>query len=268
MIYVFGDSHADANHVKPDFRDFTYYNQVASYFNEDISNFAKMGSGPDYAFKQFLYLCDTVNGIENLNGAKFIFLLSAPERIDFDIVEDQEKLKGLQYELSGTYENTTEQLFIDFFNRHMETEFKISSLKNLMFLHGLSEFIIPEAKFFVNLAFGVDESEFKLNENHLNFINTKNFYYFDIPFNLITIGEYKKLEYTHFDEEYTYRYEHRNKIYMEDDRPNHFSRVNHDKIANIMIEFFDTGKRTKADFDKAFLDENSEFMKRLEWIYE
>ena len=71
MIYLFGDSFGE-----PHIENYIYYNQVSKYFDEELINFAKAGSGPDYVFKKFMQLCFDEKGLFNLNGDKFIFLFS------------------------------------------------------------------------------------------------------------------------------------------------------------------------------------------------
>ena len=55
---------------------------------------------------------------------------------------------------------------------------------------------------------------------------------------------------------------------MKDDRLNHFSEGNHNKIAKAIIDFFENGLISKVEFESNFLDEYHELTKKVDYIYE
>jgi hypothetical protein len=137
----------------------------------------------------------------------------------------------------------------------------------------LSEFFLPDSKFFVALTFGIDSVDeadggFINEDKQLNILNSKNFYFFEYPFNILTVEEFYNHKDCHFDEPVTYKFVNGEKIYMKDDRLNHFSEVNHNKIAKIIIDFFETGMISKVEFESNFLDEHHELTKQIDYIYE
>jgi len=270
MIYLFGDSFAASPGGDSDNIDWLYYNQIENNLNEQVINFGRAGSGPDYTFKQFMKLCEEKKGLFNLNGDKFIFILSSPERIDFDFISEDNKSMGLQYLYSDNLPNTDKKI-VDLFYSTLKTELELSNYKNLSFLYCLSEFFLPKSKFFVALTFGIDKSSMNLHEkdnNIFNVFNSKNFYYFEYPLDFLTINEFDDYREYHFDEPVTYKFVKGEKIYMRDDRINHFSKENHDILAKAISDFFDKGTITKLKFKSNFLDEYHESTKRVEYIYE
>lgn len=273
MIYLFGDSFGAepfGNDIQE--TEYLYYRQVSKHFNEKLINFAKAGSGPDYAFKKFMQLCGDKKGIFNLNGDKFIFLLSAPERIDFDFLSEEDKHMGLQYLYSDTLSEENKKI-VDFFYKTNANEIQLANYKNLCLLYCLSEFFLPDSKFFVAITFGIDgvdeaDGGFINHDKQLNILNSKNFYFFEYPFNVLTIEEFYDHEECHFDEPVTYKFVDGEKIYMKDDRLNHFSEGNHNKIAKAIIDFFESGLISKVEFESNFLDEYHELTKKVDYIYE
>ncbi len=271
MIYIFGDSFGAPN-LGSQNRGYVYYNQVEKHFNEKLINFAQAGSGPDYTLKKFMQLCGDKKGLFNLNGDKFIFLLSAPERIDFDFLSEDDKHMGLQYLYSDSLSKENKKI-VDFFYKTYSNEIKLTNYKNLFLLYCLSEFFLPDSKFFVALTFGIDSVDeadggFINEDKQLNILNSKNFYFFEYPFNILTVEEFYNHKDCHFDEPVTYKFVNGEKIYMKDDRLNHFSEVNHNKIAKIIIDFFETGMISKVEFESNFLDEHHELTKQIDYIYE
>ena len=261
MIYLFGDSFGE-----PHIENYIYYNQVSKYFDEELINFAKAGSGPDYVFKKFMQLCFDEKGLFNLNGDKFIFLLSAPERIDFDFISEKDKHMGLQYLYSDSLSKEDRKI-VDLFHKTYSNEIKLTNYKNLSFLYCLSEFFLPKSKFFVALTFGLEETNMMIDNNRIfNVLNSKNFYYFEYPFNFLTINEFDDYKQYYFDEPVTYKFIEGKKIYMKDDRLNHFSEVNHNKIAKAIIDFFEHGIISKVEFESNFLDENHELTKQIDFM--
>ena len=172
MIYLFGDSFGSAPTGKGyKETEYLYYRQVSKYFDEELVNFARAGSGPDYTFKKFMQLCGDKKGLFNLNGDKFIFLLSAPERIDFDFLSEEDKHMGLQYLYSDSLSEENKKR-VDFFYKTYSNEMRLTNYKNLFLLYCLSEFFLPDSKFFVALTFGID----KVEEANGGFIRNGNCY--------------------------------------------------------------------------------------------
>ena len=206
MIYILGDSYVDNRKNY----EHAFFNQVISNFNEISYNLAKEGTGPHYTMDKFAELCE-MRGFDKLNGQKFIILLSDPAR------ENENSI-------------------------HSNIEV---NLKYIMYLKGLSSFVMPDAKFFINnsiISLEYDLSE--LNDNH--------FYYFRIPFGNISLNEFKDLN--------RFTYPNGEIKFVEDKRPNHLSKVNHDIIANIITEFFKNGKHLEIDMKYDFLTEKSDFI--------
>ena len=110
MIYILGDSFVDNKHNYK----YSFFNQVIEHFNEESINLGKEGTGPLYTMGKFKELID-LKGYNYLNGDKFIILLSDPIREIRDNNPDVELL-----------------------------------LKNIMYFKGLSSYVMPCSKFFIN----------------------------------------------------------------------------------------------------------------------
>ena len=214
MINILGDSFVDNKHNYKH----SFFNQVLEHFDEEYINLGKEGTGPLYTMTKFEELVNK-RGYDNLNGDKFIIILSNPNR--------ETKNKNADVEVS---------------------------LKNLMYLKGLSSYVIPDCKFFIN------NSITKLNYD-LNNLNSSNFYFFDTTFDSISRNEFKDTRYMDCDTELNrFTYPDGKVKLLRDDRPNHFSRNNHNVISNIIITFFETGLHIKDKVFNDFLTEDSEYI--------
>lgn len=167
MIYIFGDSFVDDN--------FGYSGSTIPWYNRFGSNknYAKSGTGPHYAFKQFYKKKSDFNENDIV-----IFCLSTWERIDWLDRHDRENQFRISYHIDKNLvkywnHDSKNHQNIQFFYNTISEELQYTDNKNICYLYMLSK----KMKFRVFLLFGFPNS---FREDY-SYLNNERFHIFNTP---------------------------------------------------------------------------------------